>query len=359
MTRSDNSSASADDRILVYGSYGYTGRLVTERATAVGLDPVVAGRTAEKVREQAREHDLDYRVFGLGDAAAVAAELDDVAVVLNCAGPFTRTSEPFVDACLETGTHYLDITGEIEVFEALAERDGDAEEAGITLLPGVGFDVVPTDSLAAHLAERLPDATDLSLGFQGLGEVSPGTAHTAVDSLGDGGMVRRDGELRSVPVAHDVRTIDFGAGPTTATAIPWGDVSTAYHTTGIPNVTVYAAQSKLAVRFLRLSNDLDWLLGNDRVQSVLHGLVDRFVDGPDETERQAGTMYVWGKATDGEKTVVSRLRTPESYAFTALSATYLTERVRDGDAPTGFQTPAGAFGADAVLDIEGVERTDE
>ncbi|MFC7080053.1 saccharopine dehydrogenase family protein [Halorussus caseinilyticus] len=347
------------NRILIYGSYGYTGRLVTEQAVADGLDPIVAGRTAAKVERQAVEYGLDHRVFSLTSPQVVAEALEDVSVVLNCAGPFAETSGPLVDACLETGTHYLDITGEIEVFETIAARDEEAENAGVTLLPGVGFDVVPTDSLAAHLADRLPDATHLSLGFQGLDEMSPGTAHTAVDSLGEGGSVRRDGTIRQVPVAHDVRTIDFGDGPTTAAAIPWGDVSTAYYTTGIPNVTVYIAQPERAVQFMRLSNELGWLLGTRPVKSVLHGLVDRFVDGPDKTARAEATTYVWGSASNGDETVVSRMRTPESYEFTAQSALHLVERVRDGDAPTGFQTPAGAFGKDVALAVDGVERTDE
>ncbi|WP_330633221.1 saccharopine dehydrogenase family protein [Halocatena halophila] len=347
------------DPILIYGAYGYTGRLVTRQAVADGLDPIVAGRSAEKVESVAVTHGLDHRVFTLDNPREVADALADVAVVLNCAGPFDRTSTPLVDACIETGTHYLDITGEIAVFEAIATRDSEAEAAGVMLLPGVGFDVVPTDSLAAHLADRLPDATHLELGFQGLDELSPGTAHTVVESLDDSGTVRRDGILVDVPVAHDIRTIDFGDGPTTAAAIHWGDVSTAYHTTGIPDVTVYADQPEMTIRFLQLSNRLRWLLGSDPVQSALHGLVDRFVDGPSEAARREESMYVWGRATNGEESVVSRLVTPESYLFTSHSAPYLAARVRDGEAPVGFQTPASAFGPDVALDIDGVERTDE
>jgi short subunit dehydrogenase-like uncharacterized protein len=346
------------ERVLVYGSYGYTGSLVTEQAVADGLDPVVAGRTAEKVEAQADDHGLDHRVFAV-DAPDLADQLADVAVLLNCAGPFERTHGPLVDACLETGTHYLDVTGEIDVFESIATRDDEAEAAGVTLLPGVGFDVVPTDSLAAHLADRLPTATDLELGFQGLAELSPGTAHTAIESLGEGGLVRRDGELVAVPVAHDVKTIDFGDGPTKAAAIPWGDVSTAHHTTDIPDVTVYVAQPDAAIRFVRASNHLGWLLASGPVRSVLHRLVDRFVDGPGEADRLEASTYVWGAASDGEETVVSRLVTPESYRFTRMSAVYLAEKVRDGEAPTGFQTPAGAFGTDVALEIDGVERSDE
>jgi short subunit dehydrogenase-like uncharacterized protein len=347
------------DRLLIYGSYGYTGRLITQRAVSEGLDPVIAGRTASKVESQAVEYDLDYRVFSLQNDRIVTDQVGEFDAVLNCAGPFERTADPLVDACLETGTDYLDITGEIGVFEALAARDEEAVEAGITIMPGVGFDVVPTDSLAAHLADRLPEATDLRLGFQGLSTLSPGTAHTTVDSLGESGAVRRNGEIKPVPQAHEVKTIDFGNGPTTAVTFPWGDVSTAYYTTGIPNVTVYAHQPTGTIRFLKLSNHLGWLLGSGPVQSVLHRAVDRFVDGPSEEQRKTERTYVWGRASDGDRSVVSRLETPESYEFTERSATHLAQRVLDDEAPTGFQTPAGAFGKDVVLEIDGVERFDE
>lgn len=351
------------DRALVYGSYGYTGRLVTEQAVAAGLDPVLAGRTAREVEAQAVEHGLEHRTFTLETPQVVRAELADVGCVLNCAGPFARTADPLVDACLATGTDYLDVTGELDVFEALAGRDAEATEAGVTVLPGAGFDVVPTDSLAAHLADRHPDATHLALGFQGMTGVSPGTAHTAVDALGEGGAVRRDGRIESVPLAHDVRTVDFGRGATTAASIPWGDVSTAYHTTGVPNVTVYTAQSERSVRALRLARHADWLLGSDPVQGALHGLVDRCVEGPDERERETGRMYVWGEArnadADGDDRIVARLTTPGAYAFTARSAVSLLQRVQGGEASPGFHTPAGAFGSDAALAVDGVERIED
>lgn len=348
----------ASTRLLVYGSYGYTGQLIVEHATETGHNPILAGRRSDPLQRQAADHDLDSRVFALEKSAVVEEDLETVDVVLNCAGPFSRTYEPLVDACIATGTDYLDITGEIEVFEGIAQRDEAATDAGVTLLPGVGFDVVPTDCLARHLADRLPDATTLELGFQGLEEVSPGTAHTVVDTLGDPGMVRRDGELVEVPTAHDVRTIDFGTGPTNAVAIPWGDVSTAYYTTGIPNVTVYAAQPRAVSRAMRRSNYLRPLLGSVPLRSLLHTLVDVFVDGPDEATRREATMYVWGRASDGDEEVVSRLRTPGSYEFTRRSAMLLARRTLDGDTPAGFQTPAGAFGADLVLEIQDVDRTD-
>ena len=93
-----------------------------------------------------------------------------------------------VEACLRLGKHYLDITGEISVFEAMARRDKAAKQAGMMIMPGVGFDVVPSDCLAVHLKNLLPTATDLTLAFYGLGGISHGTQATMTMNAGSGGL---------------------------------------------------------------------------------------------------------------------------------------------------------------------------
>lgn len=337
--------------LLVYGAYGYTGRLVVERAVEQGLAPTVAGRDPERTRTVADDHGLDHAVFPVDDAEAALADVD---ALLNCAGPFVDTHGPLVDACLATGTDYLDVTGEVDVFEAIAVREEAARDAGVTLLPGVGFDVVPTDSVAALLVDRLPGATDLTLAFQAVGGLSPGTAHTAVRSLGEGGLVRRSGELRSVALCHDVRTVDFGNEPTAVAAVPWGDVSTAYHTTGVGDITVYTAMPGRGARVIRTVDRLGPVVGSRPVRAVGHRLVDRYVEGPTAGERETGHARVWGEASDGSDTVVARLETPETYEFTRRAAVSLAERVLAGGADPGFETPAGAFGPQAALAVDGV-----
>lgn len=346
--------------LLVYGSYGYTGELVVEEALDRGLEVVVAGRNREAVESQAARLRCEERVVALDEPQVLDLALEAAPVVLNCAGPFVDTYEPLVEACLRTGTHYLDVTGEIAVFEALAGTDGRARDAGVVLLPGVGFDVVPTDCLAAHLADRLPGADSLALGFEAEGGISPGTARTAVRGLGEGGAVRRDGRIVRVPAAHRTRRIDFGRGERTAMTVPWGDVSTAYHTTGVGNVDVYVATGPWAVRFVRWARLLGPLWRVDAVTRGLESLVDWRVEGPGERERETGHSYVWGEAEtpDGER-AVSRLVCPHSYRLTKLAAVTVAERVLDGNAPVGFRTPAGAYGPDLVLDLAGVERTDD
>ncbi|WP_028566917.1 saccharopine dehydrogenase family protein [Salisaeta longa] len=343
--------------ILIYGAYGYTGTLITEQAVAEGLHPVLAGRNAAKVQALAGRWDLSYRAVALDDAEGLRAMLEDVQCVIHCAGPFQDTSPPMVAACLATGTHYLDITGEIPVLEALAAEDDAARAAGIALLPAVGFDVVPTDCLAAYVSDQLPEATALDIAFAGLGRISRGTARTALRQLGAPGQVRRNGALMPIPAGSRTRTVDFGRGPRTVTTIPWGDLATAYRTTGIPNITAYTQLPALARRLLQWSQPLEPLLQSSAVQHLLDRAVQALPAGPTPDERAAGSVHVWAQATAGERTVTARLHGPDGYAFTARTAVAAAQRVVE-DTLRGFHTPATAFGPDFVLGIEGVTRED-
>jgi len=339
--------------ILVYGAYGYTGELIAEEAVDRGLDIVVAGRNGTKTRGLGLRLGVKARVFGAEDAAE---NLDGIDVVLNCAGPFVRTYEPIAEACLETGTHYLDITGEFPVFEALAERDRDAERAGVCLLPGSGFDVVPTDCLAGHLHDRLPAATDLRLGFDALGAVSGGTVASAIEHASGGGKVRRDGEIRDVPVASTRRVIDFGDGPKHAATVPWGDVSTAYYTTGIENIEVYAPMPEHLALAVRATAPATALLGVEPIKRSLQTLARTVFSGPTSSQRRTDRALIWGEATDGDRTVTSRLRTPEPYALTVDAATTAAARLDGtGSPPTGYHTPSSAFDPEFVLGLDAVE----
>jgi short subunit dehydrogenase-like uncharacterized protein len=233
---------------LLYGANGYTGTLVARLALRRGERPVLAGRSAGKVAELAAELGLDHRVFGLDDAGAIARGLDGITAVAHCAGPFSATAAPMARACLAAGVHYLDITGEIDVFEDLHGLDGAAKAAGVVLLPGAGFDVVPTDCVAALLSGALPDASRLDLAFMVGGGPSRGTARTALEGMRHGGKARIGGAIATVPLGWRTIRAEFPSGPLTVASVPWGDVSTAYHSTGIPDITTYTVVPSGAVR---------------------------------------------------------------------------------------------------------------
>jgi short subunit dehydrogenase-like uncharacterized protein len=345
---------------LLYGANGYTGELVARLAVARGHRPILAGRDAGGVCALADALGLERRLFALDDPTTVDRGLLGMSLVLSCAGPFSRTAPPLLDACLRTRTHYLDVTGEVLVLEALAARDEEARAAGVLVLPACGFDVVPTDCLARHLQERLPGARRLALGFESHGRVSRGTAATALERLDQGGLVRRGGVLTPVAPAWKTRTIDFGRGARRAITIPWGDVSTAWHSTGIPDIEVYMAAPLSLRLFSRASRLLAPLLSTPAVRGWMRRRIASSPRGPSDEERRRRHAYVWGEAEDGSgRRVVSRLVTPQAYSLSAAAAVTIVERVLAGEAGSGFQTPSRAFGPDLVLGIEGVVRADE
>jgi short subunit dehydrogenase-like uncharacterized protein len=349
------------NQFVIYGANGYTGALIAREAAARGLRPILAGRNAAALAALAGELGLDYRAVALDDATGLDNLLDGVGAVLHCAGPFVHTSRPMADACLRQRAHYLDITGEIGVYEALAARDGEAQAAGVLLLPGVGFDIVPSDCLAAHLKRRLPTATHLTLGLRALGGVSQGTALTGLEAMarGESGLVRRGGKLTPVPAAWKTRAIDFGRGPRPAVTIPWGDVSAAWYSTGIPNIEVYMAFPESTITAMRLSRYLGWAFKLPGVTELARSRIRAGAPGPDAQARQQGRSLLWGRVEDDAGNVAeTRMQTPEGYTLTVLASLLIVDKVLAGAVKPGFQTPSLAFGPDLVLEINGVTRTD-
>jgi short subunit dehydrogenase-like uncharacterized protein len=348
------------ERILIYGATGYTGRLVAAEAARRDLDVVLAGRNAKTLEEVATPLGFETRCVALEDSAALRDALGDIACVLHIAGPFSRTAAPMLDACLETGTHYLDVTGEIDVFEAIARRDSEARSAGILMLPGVGFDVVPSDCLAAHVAARVEEPRTLRIAIAGMGGgVSRGTAKTAIESLGDGLRIRRDGILTPLPSGSLVRDFDFGAGPARGVAMPWGDIATAFHSTGIPDIEVYFILGGGVSRMLKATRLFAPLFRLAPVQDLLKSRIDKMPAGPDEKARSATTAVLLAEVEGpGDQLARARLETPSGYQLTYQAAVEIAMRVARGEAPTGYQTPSSAFGADLVLDLPGCRRMD-
>jgi short subunit dehydrogenase-like uncharacterized protein len=335
---------------MIYGANGYTGALIAREALRRGERPVLAGRDGKAVAHLAAELGLPSRTFSL-DPRVQASALDGVDLVLHCAGPFSATSAPMIEACLAARAHYLDITGEIAVFEAAAARDAEAREARIALLPGVGFDVVPTDCAAAMLKERLPEATELRIAFQSSGSSSRGTARTMVEGLHKGDAWREGGRIRLGPAGARVRSFTLGGKERLCAGFPWGDVSTAWHSTRIPNVSVYLSLPPAIIKRLPLVSRLGQ---SAMVRRLLRTWVDLTVRGPDAELRATARSYIHAEASspDGRSASVD-LSTPEGYAFTALAAVESVIRLR-ARPQTGFLTPSRAFGSGFAFELPGV-----
>jgi short subunit dehydrogenase-like uncharacterized protein len=345
---------------LLYGATGFVGMEMARTAVQNDLKPLLAGRNEDTLQTLAQQLNLQYRAFELEDDRAIDAALDEVDVVLHCAGPYLYTYKPMIEACLRNGVHYLDITGELPVYKSIFEKGAQAKENDVMLLPGVGFDVVPTDCLAAHLKRRLPSATKLTIAYysQGPAGFPPGTISTLIEMVPyNTNLRRKDGIIQPGPRKRLTRMVDFGQGPVEAILVTWGDIFMAYLSTGIPNIEDYAVISDDLVQQLKLTDSLKplfkfaWM--RRLAKSGLKG-------GSSAAQRAQTEMHIWAEVVDprGEM-AISRLHGPEGGVdWTVQTALAAVQKVKAGAAKPGFQTPAKAFGPDFVLQGEGVVRED-
>lgn len=325
---------------MIYGANGYSGELIANYAKQQSFSPIIAGRNHQTINAFANSLGFESRVFDLSNPIIIANNLEGIDVVINCAGPFSQTAKPMIEACIQSKTHYLDITGEITVFEMAKSYDAQAKEAGIILCPGVGFDVIPTDCLASQLKEIMPDATHLALGFDSKSGFSPGTAKTSIEGLASGGKIRKDHKIISVPLAYKTRKIDFGNGEKLAMSIPWGDVSTAHFTTQIANIEVYIPASPNLVKKLKRMNFIRPLLGLGFVQNFLKKRIEKSVHGPSEEQRKKLKTYLWGEVKNAKgECKVLRLETDNGYTLTMTGGLKMVEYTLQTK-KSGYYTPS-------------------
>ncbi|MFZ1263477.1 MAG: saccharopine dehydrogenase NADP-binding domain-containing protein [Chitinophagaceae bacterium] len=343
---------------LLYGANGYTGELIARYAQQFNLQPILAGRRKEVIEPLATKLNLPFRIFDMNDAPALQAALKEVKAVIHAAGPFQFTARQMIEACLITGTHYLDINGDISVFEMIKRYDAAAKKAGIMLLPGAGFDVVPTDCVALQLKKLLPDAVALQLAFATLGGgLSHGTATTMATKLGEGGAVRKGGKIVRTSLGKKGMWVDFGVKKLFVMSIPWGDISTAFFTTGIPDIETYTGIAKKTYNILKGQAMFNWLLRTNFVRNYIKKKIDKRPAGPSDEQRKKALSLVWGMATNASgKTATVRLKGPEGYTLTTLSSLLIVQKILNGNFLPGYQTPGSAYGENLVMEISGVEK---
>lgn len=344
---------------LIYGANGFVGSEIARLAVKNGLQPIIAGRNKEKLKPLSGELALEYRVFDLLKPRVIEKELRDVEFVLHCAGPYIYTSRPMVNACLNTRTHYLDITGEIPVYEDILSRHAEAKSKRVMLLPGVGFDVAPTDCLAMYLKQKLPSATHLSLAFQTVGPAGlpPGTQKTMFELIPYGNRVRRNGKLVDPGKKVKTRMVDFGEGPVEATRLAWGDVFTAWVSTEIPNIEDFMVLSPSMKKGMAFIGLIGPLFNSAAVRNVFKRLVK---PGPSKEECEKTVMNIWGEVWDDSgNRAEARMQGPEGgLIWTSQTAIAAAKKILNGTISPGYQTPATAFGSEFVLELEGVTRED-
>ena len=336
---------------LLYGAYGYTGQLIAKEAVSRGHKPILAGRSAEKLIPLANNLNLDYRVFDLTDnnLQQILAEFN---LVYHAAGPYIHTSAPMVQACLKAGTNYLDLTGEIPVLEHNFKLDEQARQRQIAIISGAGFDVIPTDCLAKSVSELISNPTHLEIAIALCTEtecVSPGTMKTVMEHISPDALIRKDGTLIKLPMGSGAKEIRFSDKTRKLVPSVWADLVTAYVSTGIPNITVYAPYSKSIVKMMKETK-----LKKDKV----HEWIKENVSGPDEQMRNTAHSYITAKVINNKgEEAQAWLETMEAYRFTAVAGVRAVEKIFEFS-PKGVLTPSLAFGEDFILDIPETKRFD-
>ncbi|MBK8497122.1 MAG: saccharopine dehydrogenase NADP-binding domain-containing protein [Chitinophagaceae bacterium] len=345
------------NQFLLYGANGYTGKLIAKLSAEYNLQPILAGRSENLIKPLADELQLPFRIIDLQDTAALQEALSAVKLVLHAAGPYVYTAKQMVEACLQTGTHYIDINGDISVFEMLKKQDAAATKKNIMLMPGVGFDVVPTDCIALQLKNRMPDATHLKLAFATIGGgLSHGTATTMAGKLGEGGSVRENGKIVKKPLGQKGTWIEFGSKKIFTMTIPWGDISTAYTTTGIPNIEVYTAISAKVYRMLKMQWVFNWMLRTGFIRNIIKQKIKERPAGPSDEQRKKSSSLVWGEVSNAPgKTIQACISCLDGYTLTAHSSLLISKKILDGNFKPGYQTPAGCYGENLVMEIPGTK----
>jgi short subunit dehydrogenase-like uncharacterized protein len=341
--------------LVVYGASGYTGRLILAEARARGVDVVAAGRSRERLAGLG----APVRVAAADHPGELAAAFAGARVVINAAGPFHLTAAPVLRACLKVGAHYLDVGGEGPTFEALARYDEPARRAGMMVMPGAGYVVAASDALAAHVARRLPHALRLWFGFSRADPISRGSLASMLDLADSRVTIRRGGRLVAVPSGSLSRAFDFGEGPSPCMLVPWPDPFSAYLTTAIPNIEAHLEADPMTQCAYRTASLFAPALKLPMARLALDVLTQGWPEGPSEAERAATPKIAIAEAEDAYgRRVAARLSTPNVYSFTRDCVVALARRALGGDAPAGFQTPAGAYGPDFPLELPGVRRDD-
>ncbi|MBD3195634.1 MAG: NAD(P)H-binding protein [Candidatus Lokiarchaeota archaeon] len=344
---------------ILYGAYGYTGRLIAKESIKAGLKPVLAGRNPNKLIPLAKKKNLEYRVFSLKNRKEIIENIKDFDIIFNAAGPFEITSLPIVKSCLKTSTNYLDITGEIGVFEQNFSFHNEALEKEIVIVSGVGFDVVPSDCLAKYVSGRIEKPKELEIGIAGMSGFSGGTLKTMLRNLPHGTAMRRNGKIITAPLGRPQKEIQFIDKKRNCYALSWGDISTAYRSTKISNINVYMALPK-AIKYITGPTEplVRKIFELDAVQNITQSWISNNIKGPNKKVRQKSSSYLWAKVqNDNGESYQAWLKTIEAYRLTAVSAVKCVKKVSRNNLK-GVLTPSNAFGEDFILDFPDTMRLD-
>lgn len=347
-------------QVLLYGAYGFTGKGISRLAREYGITPVLAGRNEQKLSTFAQEVGLEYITLSLDDNHANLVEvLRHFELVLHIAGPYTFTARPMLDAVVEAGTHYVDLTGENHVIQDELDRHEEFLGANIMVMPAVGYDVVPTDCLNLYVAQQVSEPNLLVLEMNGNytdvegTPASRGTIKSALELLSRPLLLRRNGKMVEVDQPK-VITREVNGSTQTLLQIPWADMMTSWVSTGVPTIEVYQLQDGTVPGWL------PWLAQRAWGKKLLVWAIDTFASEgpPPEAQEKRQTRLVATASNIAGESFTAQMITPEPYRLTFHSTLLIAQKILAGQWSPGFQTPAKMYGADLALEIPGVTRSD-
>jgi short subunit dehydrogenase-like uncharacterized protein len=315
-----------DPTWMLYGAAGYTGSLIAQYACEVGHRPLLAGRREPALKALALRLDLPYRILALDDPVTLGEGLSGVELVLNAAGPFLHTAAPLAEACLNSGTHYLDISNELQVFRTLYDLNQRAEQAAITVMPGVGFGVVATNCLARSVSDAVGGAETLEVVARvASAEPGPGVAATRSANIPFGGWIRQGGQLLPQELGLGITTLAFPDGDYPIMPVPTGDLEAAFQATGAADIIAYSV-----------------LLETHHT--------------PEIPGTQTHRSFGWARAVGVDGTSSEAwLETGESYHYTAMIAVRSVEQTLERTLGGAF-SPAAAFGPEFAFSVDGTSK---
>lgn len=361
--------------IAVYGASGFTGGLIARELRERGAEPILAGRDRTKLERLAGElGGLPVAVAALDDPAALRALLEPCVAVVACAGPFTLHGEPLLAAAAETGTHYLDTTGEQPFIELAFERYGArAERSGAALVSGMGFDFVPGDMIAALTAKGMGPLEEIAIAYHVEG-FSPthGTALSALEIMRGGDVVWRDGAWRAAPRGAGGGRFRFPdpVGERPVLRYPAGEQITVPRHVETASVRTLLSGMVVPPRLtpaIAAATPLLKLAMRTPLRAATAALVRRLPAAPSERARKAARFLVACEARGGGRVRRGSVHGVDVYGFTAASLAHgATICAEPGYDRAGALAPAQAFEPAAFLDaLAGfvlgyeVERTSE
>ena len=346
--------------LLLYGITGFTGRLVASEFIWQNIPFIAAGRNEHAIRNallasKASAH-TEVRVFGLDHHAPIVEHLKGITVVLNCAGPFSRTAAALAKAAIAAGCHYLDLAGEIEEHEAVRALSASAIGSGSMLMPGVGFGCVPTDVAAVEASRRLNEpVAELLIAYETNGGASRGTLESVLRGIHKKGLQRRSNKLVAVSPGAERQKIDLGGGEVLLVTNPWrADQVTAFFSTRAREITTLANFPLPARLLMSYPGFAESKAGKWLVEKIISATKQ----GPSEAEMASGSTRILAIATSASgKSREARIAGPDAYLYTARTAALVAKKVLAGAIAPGFAAPSSIVSFNDLLGVEGVSTT--